>query len=85
MILDPSVKVGTPISEIYDLYTDTIIDIAVTPNRPDATGHLGVARDLSAALDIPLKKPEVNISKSVTNGDDISVSITKRNVVLLVK
>lgn len=75
MILDPSVKVGTPISEIYDLYTDTIIDIAVTPNRPDATGHLGVARDLSAALDIPLKKPEVNISKSVTNGDDISVSI----------
>lgn len=75
MILDSSLKVGTPISEIFDLYTDTVIDIAVTPNRPDTTGHLGVARDLSAALNIPLKKPTVSISPSITGCEDISVSI----------
>lgn len=75
IVLDSSLKVGTPISEVFDLYTDTIIDIAITPNRPDATCHLGVARDLSAALNLPLKKPEISISKVVTESNDISVSI----------
>jgi len=75
MILDESLEVGTPLSNIYDLYTDTIIDIAITPNRPDATGHLGVARDLSAALHLPFKKPPVKFSKIVTESDDISVAI----------
>ena len=75
MILDKSLKVGTPIADIFDPYFDTIMDIAITPNRPDATGHLGVARDLSAALNVPLKKPVVHVSTQVTECDDISVSI----------
>src|SRR5271169_1349765 len=40
---------------------DPIIDVAVTPNRPDATGVAGIARDLSAAglgsLKTPAPKP----------------------------
>ncbi len=75
MVLDSSLEVGTPVASLFDIYTDTIIDIAITPNRPDATGHLGVARDLSAALNLPLKKPEVELSTQVTACDDISVSI----------
>jgi phenylalanyl-tRNA synthetase beta chain len=75
MVLDSSIEVGTPVSDLFDIYTDTIIDIAITPNRPDATGHLGVARDLSAALDLPLKKPAVEITTQVSECDDISVSI----------
>ncbi|MDZ7714810.1 MAG: hypothetical protein U5J95_01225 [Balneolaceae bacterium] len=43
-------KYRTPINEVFELYQDTVIDIAITPNRPDATCHLGVARDLAAAL-----------------------------------
>lgn len=57
MVLDDTLKVGTPIREVFDLHQDTIFDIAITPNRPDATCHLGVARDLAAALDLELKKP----------------------------
>lgn len=57
MVLGEDLKPGAPISEAFELYTDTILDIAITPNRPDATCHLGVARDLSAALDLELKKP----------------------------
>lgn len=57
MVLEKSLKPGTPIKEVLDLYQDTIIDIAITPNRPDATCHLGVARDLSAALNLDLNKP----------------------------
>ncbi len=75
MVLDETLKPGTPISEVFDLYTDTIIDFAVTPNRPDSTCHLGVARDLSAALNLELKKPNIKVSKSVTTSDDISIEI----------
>lgn len=57
MVLDEKLKTGTPVSKVFDLYTDTIFDIAITPNRPDATCHLGVARDLAAALNLKLKKP----------------------------
>ena len=75
MVLDSSLKVGTPISEVFELYTDTIIDIAITPNRPDATCHMGVARDLAAALNLKLKKPEVGVSKTVEKSEDISIEI----------
>ncbi|MDZ7694074.1 MAG: phenylalanine--tRNA ligase subunit beta [Balneolaceae bacterium] len=57
MVLDNSLEAGTPISDVLDLYKDTIIDIEISPNRPDATCHLGVARDLAAALNLELKKP----------------------------
>ncbi|WP_020403133.1 phenylalanine--tRNA ligase subunit beta [Gracilimonas tropica] len=75
MVLEGNPKVGTPISEIFDLYQDTIIDIAITPNRPDATCHLGVARDLSAALNLELKKPEIPSGKVVEDSDDITIKI----------
>lgn len=57
MVLNKDLEIGRPINEIFDLYTDYIFDIAITPNRPDATCHLGVARDLAAALDLELSKP----------------------------
>ncbi|MCH2449465.1 MAG: phenylalanine--tRNA ligase subunit beta [Gracilimonas sp.] len=75
MVLDENLEVGTPISEIFDLYEDTIIDIAITPNRPDATCHLGVARDLSAALNLELKKPEIKSGKVVKDSDYITIKI----------
>jgi phenylalanyl-tRNA synthetase beta chain len=47
MILAEDMPVGTPVLKALDL-ADTIIDISVTPNRPDALSHLGVARDVAA-------------------------------------
>ncbi|WP_437516027.1 phenylalanine--tRNA ligase subunit beta [Sorangium sp. So ce1099] len=38
---------------------DWIIELSVTPNRPDALGHLGVARDVAAVLGIPFNPPAV--------------------------
>ncbi|MDR9417366.1 phenylalanine--tRNA ligase subunit beta [Gracilimonas sp.] len=75
MVLEGNPKVGAPISEIFELYQDTIIDIAITPNRPDATCHLGVARDLAAALNSELKKPKIPSGKTVHNSDDITIKI----------
>ncbi|MGH8429576.1 MAG: YtpR family tRNA-binding protein, partial [Solimonas sp.] len=45
--LDPNLKVGTPLAEALNL-NDPVIDIEVTPNRPDWLGVHGIARDLAA-------------------------------------
>lgn len=57
MVLDEQLQPGTPLHEAVDLYEDTVIDIELTPNRPDAACHLGVARDLAAALSRDLHRP----------------------------
>jgi phenylalanyl-tRNA synthetase beta chain len=46
--LDDGLKVGTPLAEALGL-SDPVIDIEVTPNRPDWLGVVGIARDLAAA------------------------------------
>ncbi|GIV61768.1 MAG: phenylalanine--tRNA ligase beta subunit [Rhodothermaceae bacterium] len=38
---------------------DVVLDVAITPNRPDAVSHLGVARDVAALTGAPLRRPEV--------------------------
>lgn len=48
---------GTPIGEVMKLDIDHMLEVAITPNRPDATCHLGIARDLSAVLNEHLEKP----------------------------
>jgi phenylalanyl-tRNA synthetase beta chain len=50
MILDNTLKPGLPASEVFDIETDYMIEIGLTPNRADAMSHLGVARDLRAGL-----------------------------------
>jgi phenylalanyl-tRNA synthetase beta chain len=69
MVLDDDLTSGTPINEIFDLYQDTIIEIAITPNRPDATCHLGVARDVAAALNLELIKPSVKLPEPSINSE----------------
>ena len=50
MVLDSKIKPGTPISEVFNVENDNILEIGLTPNRSDAMSHYGVARDLRAAL-----------------------------------
>ncbi len=50
MVLDKSLKVGTPGSEVFTIETDEVFEIGLTPNRSDAMSHFGVARDLRAGL-----------------------------------
>ena len=63
MILDDSLTQGTPITEALNL-NDVILEIAITPNRPDALSHIGVARDLAALFNIDLKIPEIKLVES---------------------
>jgi len=63
MVLDADLKEGTPITKALGL-NDVIMEIAVTPNRPDALSHIGVARDLAALFDKKLKIPELSFDES---------------------
>ncbi|HTA26741.1 MAG TPA: phenylalanine--tRNA ligase subunit beta, partial [Bacteroidia bacterium] len=69
MVLPPETKIGMPASEYFKIYTDSVFEIGVTPNRADALSHYGVARDLAAAINtrstvmaqnfVPLRLPGV--------------------------
>lgn len=50
MVLPNDVKPGTPASEYFNIFTDTIYEIGLTANRMDAMSHIGVARDVCAYL-----------------------------------
>lgn len=50
MELDPKWAPGTLASDIFQVGTDNVLEIGLTPNRNDAMGHYGVARDLRAGL-----------------------------------
>src|SRR5690606_4888023 len=64
LVLDEDAEVGEPFARYLQRHGrtvgDAVLDVAVTPNRPDATSHLGVARDVAALLDLPLLLPEVD-------------------------
>jgi phenylalanyl-tRNA synthetase beta chain len=49
---------GTPIMEALGLRVDTVFDIAVEGNRPDAWCISGIARDLAGRLELPFTLPE---------------------------
>lgn len=52
LILDPSAVPGTPASKQLNLASDQVIEIGLTPNRADATNHVGVARDICAWMKV---------------------------------
>ena len=50
MILDATLKPGTPAAKVFNVENDEVFEIGLTPNRADAMSHYGVARDLRASL-----------------------------------
>ncbi len=74
IVLDKSVAIGLNAAAYFELEDDYEIEIGLTPNRADAMGHLGVARDLKAYLNVhekaglELKLPDIS-SFSVKSQD----------------
>ena len=50
LVLDGKPAPGTPAARYFELESDQVFEIGLTPNRTDAISHYGVARDLRAAL-----------------------------------
>ena len=68
IVLLADAVVGTPAKEYYNVKSDYVLEVDITPNRVDATSHFGVARDLAAYLKqngkpANLKRPSVDAFK----------------------
>jgi len=50
IVLPADAPVGTPAKEYYNVKSDWVLEVDITPNRVDAASHYGVARDLAAWL-----------------------------------
>jgi phenylalanyl-tRNA synthetase beta chain len=52
LILPPDSEIGKPVKRLFD--SDTLLELEVTPNRPDLLSHRGMARELATLLKTPL-------------------------------
>ena len=59
LILDEG-RPGQPLGEVLTL--DTVLDLDITTNRPDCLCHVGIARELAAALGEALNEPPTSIA-----------------------
>lgn len=53
LILPADAEIGRPVKQLFD--SDVLLELEVTPNRPDLLSHRGMARELAALLKTPLK------------------------------
>jgi phenylalanyl-tRNA synthetase beta chain len=81
MILPEDAPVGIPAADYFEIEIDEVLEIGLTPNRSDAISHIGVARDLMAAVnfrnqdEIILKIPEISLPSISENPLPVKVLI----------
>jgi phenylalanyl-tRNA synthetase beta chain len=60
LLIDETHEVGRPIADYFPV-RETVLDIDVTPNRPDLWGMIGVARELAAILKVDYRIAEFSL------------------------
>ncbi len=70
MVLDADAKIGTPLAEYLGL-KDIIFEIGITPNRPDAMSHIGIAREVAAILKERIRIPTVTFEEENEYTDEV--------------
>lgn len=81
LVLENSIPVGTTAASYFELEDDYDLEIGLTPNRADAMGHIGVARDIMAYLNfhenqaIDLKFPKVPAFDKGTGNPVVSITV----------
>jgi phenylalanyl-tRNA synthetase beta chain len=76
MQIDHDLPLGANAVELLGL-ADPVLDVDVTPNRVDAMSLLGLARELAASFDVPLREPATAVA---TNGETDDVRVTLESV-----
>ncbi|WP_421763332.1 phenylalanine--tRNA ligase subunit beta [Ekhidna sp.] len=76
MVLETDKPNGTPAIELFETGEDFIFEIGLTPNRGDATSHMGTARDLKAYFRKKLTLPE---TKDFTIKEDGPIEVAVEN------
>src|SRR5512138_2212103 len=63
LLLDRTTAPGTPIAKALAL-EDVLLEVNVTPNRPDCLSHRGIAREVAALLGTRARMPAVELRES---------------------
>jgi phenylalanyl-tRNA synthetase beta chain len=85
MVLPTETQPGTLASSYFNFSDDYIFEIGLTPNRADAMGHIGVARDIAAYQSFHFKKkssvknPIADKINFPPNNDELKISILDDN------
>ncbi|MFH0864804.1 MAG: phenylalanine--tRNA ligase subunit beta [Bacteroidota bacterium] len=85
MVLEASAKIGMTAAEYFKIENDWIFEIGLTPNRADAMSHIGVARDVAAALNVidgenySCRLPDVNNFK--TDNTNLKIDVIVDDVI----
>ena len=75
-LIDKLDMIGLMVEEWEEKGSDIILDIETYANRPDTLGHLGVAREIAAALGLKLKKrdwPLIEIEEKTSDLCDVQI------------
>jgi phenylalanyl-tRNA synthetase beta chain len=75
LILDDGVP-GQPLGETLEL--DTVLDLDVTTNRPDCLCHVGIARELAAALGETLAEPPAAVPEELLSATSAELRASVR-------
>src|SRR6185436_324290 len=73
MVLDAELRPGTLLADVLPIATD-VLELEITPNRPDCLSVYGVAREVHAATGAPLNPPPWTDDPG-TDGDVAGVRI----------
>lgn len=73
MVLDETFEVGRDFAEFVAL-PDAVIELAITPNRPDAMSMVGIARELAARWGVDLRYPTIE-PVAGTGTSDLAIRI----------
>lgn len=82
MVLPQDVRPGTLAKDYYDIKSDFILEVDITPNRADACSHYGVARDLHAWLNQNGYKTAFNkpsVEKFTIDNQNLNIAIEVEN------
>ncbi|MCF8297041.1 MAG: phenylalanine--tRNA ligase subunit beta [Saprospiraceae bacterium] len=83
MVLDEKVEVGTLAKNYFNIEEDWIYEIGLTPNRADATSHIGSARDIVALINHIY--PEKNVSLKIPSVEEFKVDNKNRNIDIIIE
>lgn len=77
IVLKTDLPNGTPVAEYFRPHQDFIFEIGLTPNRSDATSHIGVSRDIHAVTGKPVRWPAVDDFK--VDNHELPIEVTVEN------
>ena len=77
IVLETELPNGSPASQYFDINTDHVIEIGLTPNRADATSAFGVAREIRALYELEMEPIDTTKFKVDDTSLAINVEVNK--------